>query len=138
MRFWDSSAIVPLLLEQPSSERVRAWLAEDAEMVAWWGTSVECASALARLRREGSIDTSAEAVGLRQLEALRARWYEVVPGDRVRASALRILRIHALRSADALQLAAALEWSGTPAVGEFVTLDERLATAAELEGFALV
>lgn len=137
MRFWDASAVVPLLLEQPMSERARALLDEDAEIVAWWGTPVECASAVARLRREGHLGASDEAAALRILERLRDAWYEVVPGDQVRAQALRILRLHALRSADALQLAAALEWSGTPASGMLVTFDERLAASAELEGFRL-
>ena len=137
MRFWDSSAIVPLLLEQPSSPRARALLDEDPDVVAWWGSSVECASAVARLRREGHLSASDEAAALRILERLRQGWYEIVPGESVRARALRILRLHPLRSADALQLAAALEWSGSPASGVVVTFDDRLATSAELEGFQL-
>jgi predicted nucleic acid-binding protein len=137
VRFWDSTAIVPLLLEQPSSSRARAILEEDPDMVAWWGTSVECASAVARLRRDGHLDASQEAQALRRLEQLRRGWYEVVPGEAVRALALRILRLHPLRSADALQLAAALEWSGMPASGLMVTFDDRLARSAELEGFQL-
>jgi len=137
VRFWDSSAIVPLLLEQPSSARARRLLREDPDVVAWWGTSVECASAVARLRREGQLEASDEAAALRILERLRRGWYEVLPGDSVRALALRVLRLHPLRSADALQLAAALEWSGTPASGVVVTFDERLARSAELEGLRL-
>jgi hypothetical protein len=137
MRFWDSSAVVPLLLEQPLSTRARALLEEDADVVAWWGTPVECASAVARLRREGHLGASEGATALRILERLRRSWYEVLPGDQVRAQALRILRLHPLRSADALQLGAALEWSGTPASGTLVTFDERLATSAELEGFRI-
>jgi predicted nucleic acid-binding protein len=48
---------------------------------------------------------------------------------------MRVLRLHALRAADALQLAAALEWSGSPAAGVIVSFDERLAQAAAREGF---
>lgn len=80
--FWDSSAIVPLVLEQPASVRVRALLDEDPDVVAWWETSVECASALARLRREGRLDPSDEAAALRILERLRQGWYEVLPASR--------------------------------------------------------
>lgn len=43
-----------------------------------------------------------------------------------------------LRAADALQLAAAIEWAGTPVSGGFVTFDQRLARAAEREGFDIV
>ena len=47
----------------------------------------------------------------------------------------RVLRVHPLRAADALQLAAALEWSGGAASGMFITYDERLRDAASREGF---
>jgi hypothetical protein len=49
---------------------------------------------------------------------------------------LRLLRVHPLRAAGALQLAAALEWAGAPPDGELVTFDERLREAAVREGFA--
>lgn len=138
MRFWDSSALVPLLLNEPLSARARTLREEDEEVVVWWGTPVECASALARLRREGALSVAEEAAAARRLDALRRSWHEVLPGDQVRTQALRVLRLHALRAADALQLAAALEWAGTPATGVLVTFDDRLAAAAELEGFTTV
>lgn len=137
MRFWDASAVVPLLLEQPASTRARALLAQDPEAVVWWATPVECASALARLRREGAISMDAEAHALAHLSALVASWYEVLPGTAVRDQSLRVLRLHTLRAADALQLAAALEWAGSPATGTMVTFDERLGAAAMMEGFAV-
>lgn len=37
MRFWDSSALVTLLLEQPRSAHARSLAVEDAELVVWWG-----------------------------------------------------------------------------------------------------
>tara|TARA_B100000508_G_scaffold52500_1_gene40722 strand:+ start:113 stop:541 length:429 start_codon:yes stop_codon:yes gene_type:complete len=137
MRFWDSSAVVPLLLRQPETLRIRSLFEEDPDMVVWWGTTVECTSAVARLRREGVLDSNAEAQALHRLEALRRHWHEMLPGDGLRAQALRALRIHPLRAADALQLAAGLDWSGTPASGGFVTFDERLAEAARREGFTV-
>ena len=135
MRFWDASSIVPLLVEQPRTPSARSRLEEDPEVVMWWGTLVECASALARGRREGILTASEEATALRLLATLREQWYEVLPTEAVRAQALRVLRMHPLRSADALQLGAALEWSGTPVTKVFVTFDQRLAASAELEGF---
>lgn len=137
MRFWDASAIVPLLLEQPLSVQARLLLDQDPEVVIWWGTPVECASAFARLRREGILGEAEEAELAHRIERLRLGWFEVVPGDRLRSQALRVLRLHPLRAADALQLAAALEWAGSPADGTFVTFDERLATAADREGFVV-
>lgn len=64
------------------------------------------------------------------LGVLSARWFEVQPGDDLREQAMRLLRLHPLRAADALQLAAALVWAGSPPAGEFVTFDERLKAAA--------
>lgn len=52
---------------------------------------------------------------------------------------MRLLRIHELRAADALQLAAALVLAVfDPKTLPFVTLDACLATAAEREGFAVL
>jgi len=138
MRFWDSSAVVPLLLEQPATERARALLSEDPDVAIWWGTPVECTSAFSRLRREGLLTETEEADLTDRLEGLRLSWYEMIPGDQIRSQALRVLRVHPLRAADALQLAAALEWSGSPAGGALVAFDERLATAARREGFTVL
>jgi predicted nucleic acid-binding protein len=135
VRFWDSSAIVPLILAQPRSAEARRWLAEDAEVVVWWNSQVECASAVARLERDGYLSATDEAAARGLLDALQRSWFEVQPGDGVRDQALRLLRLHPLRAADALQLAAALEWAGSPPNGTFVTFDDRLRTAAQREGF---
>lgn len=135
MKFWDSSALVPLLLQQPQTKRVRHLLEEDDELVVWWGSAVECASAIARLHRDGHLSAAAERDARSLLNVLRKSWFEVQPGDAVREQAMRLLRVHALRAADALQLAAALEWAGAPPEGGFVTFDDRLLEAAQREGF---
>lgn len=137
MRFWDSSAVVPLLVHQPSTPVARAVYEADPDLVVSWSTPVECASAVARLVREAVLTRAEEAAALERLAVLRRHWHEMLPGDRLRAQAERVLRLHPLRAADALQLAAALEWSGTPASGRLVTFDTRLAHAAEREGFAV-
>ena len=107
-------------------------------MVVWWGTPVECASAIARLRREGVLSETVEREALTVLDLLRSGWHELLPGDAVRAQAQRALRLHPLRTADALQLAAALEWAGVPPSGEMVCFDARLGGAAEREGFTVL
>ena len=134
MRFWDSSALVPLVLKQPRTQRARQLFEEDAEPVVWWGSALECASAIARLHR-GHLTRKEEQEARALLDALRSSWFEVQPGDGVREQALRLLRLHPLRAADALQLAAALEWAGAPTAGAFVTFDDRLRDAAQREGF---
>ncbi|MEX1182074.1 MAG: type II toxin-antitoxin system VapC family toxin [Gemmatimonadota bacterium] len=138
MRYWDSSAIVPLLVRQPDSASVAALIGEDPEMIVAWSTPVECASAVARLRREGYLDLHDEARILTTLRELGDEWAEVLPTEPVRRHALRLLRTHPLRAADALQLAAALTWADQPQGDAFVTFDARLAAAAALEGFTPV
>lgn len=138
MRFWDSSAIVPLVIRQPQTDAIRAILEEDDAMVAWWSSHTECASAIARLRRDLAITIDAESQVLHLLRELSETWHEVRPTEDVRATSLRLLRTHPLRAADALQLAAALSWVGRPQGEVLVTYDERLATAARLEGFTVV
>jgi predicted nucleic acid-binding protein len=139
VRYWDTSAIVPLLVDESMSATVKGLLGDDPDVVTWWGTAVECMSALARLERDGSIASGALREAGERLDALELAWAEVQPSDRLRAVATRLLRVHPLRAADALQLAAALTAAeGDPSSLEIVTLDERLALAAEREGFCVV
>ena len=139
MRFWDASAIVPLLVAEPSTRRLQALAAEDSAILVWWGSEVECVSALARLEREGAFNEAAMTVALARLRQLVAGWHEVDPSDAIREAAARFLRVHPLRAADALQLAAAfLAAERRPASLELVTLDDRVAAAARKEGFTVI
>jgi uncharacterized protein len=138
VRFWDTSGIIPLLLEQEASAEVRPLAEADPAMAAWWGTPLECASAAARLRREGLLSVDDEEEVLGGLALFREAWLEVLPGSEVQREAMRVLRIHPLKAADALQLGAALVWAGAASGAHLVTLDERLALAARLEGFTVL
>lgn len=136
MKFWDASAIVPLLVTEPSTRRLQALAAKDSAMLVWWGSEVECTSALARLERDGALSPQAIMFAYKRLERLAAGWHEVDPSDAIREAAVRFLRVHPLRAADALQLAAAfLAAERRPVSLEVVTLDDRLGTAARKEGF---
>lgn len=139
MRFWDASAIVPWLMREPSTRAVQALAAKDPAVLVWWATEVECASALARLDREGALDESAATQAFDRLRQLASGWHEVDPSDAVREAAVRFLRVHPLRASDALQLAAAfIAAERRPSSLEVVTLDDRLAAAARKEGFAVI
>jgi predicted nucleic acid-binding protein len=139
MRFWDSSALIPLLVQEPSSGDMLALYEDDPEILVWWSTSVECVSALTRLERENSLASEGVAAALDRLDAIAAAWREVLPIDAARRIAIRLLRVHTLRAAEALQLAAAVIASEShPATLPLVTLDDRLAAAAEREGFRVV
>jgi predicted nucleic acid-binding protein len=139
VRFWDASAMVPLLVAERWSEEIGDLLREDSAMVVWWGSRVECVSALRRLERKDQLDASAVREALALLDTLADAWSEVVPSEALRAQAERALAVHPLRSADALQLAAALTWRRGPArPAGLVCLDEPLRDAASREGFALL
>jgi uncharacterized protein len=138
MRFWDASALVPLIVNEPSTKRMQTLAAKDSSMLVWWGAEVECASALARLERDGDLTSPAAATAFRRLTQLAAAWHEIEPGEAVRETAVRFLRVHPLRAADSLQLAAAfVAAEGRPAALGLVTLDGRLASAGRKEGFAI-
>lgn len=139
MKYWDSSALVPLLVEEPATGFLTRLYQDDPVMLAWWGAEVECASALACLEREGAISAAGTAAALKRLKALKTGWNEVQPGDAVKEIALRLLRLHHLRAADSLQLAAAvLVAEHRPSTLDFVCLDERLTMAAQREGFNVI
>jgi predicted nucleic acid-binding protein len=137
-RFWDASALIPLLVHEPTTVHLLALLRSDERIVAWWGTRVECVSALARRVREDGLDPDGETQARAVLTLLATNWSEIQATDRVRSLAERTLAVHPLRAADALQLASALVWSdGAPAQRAFVCLDDRLREAARKEGFTV-
>ncbi len=139
MRFWDASAVIPLIANEPTRDAMIARLEQDPQILVWWGTSVEVASALARREREGSLSADEVTAALGVLRHLAGSWHEIVPTDAVRRTAERLLRVHPLRVADSLQLAAALTASDhNPATLELVCLDERLNAVARREGFTVV
>ena len=139
MKFWDSSAIIPLLVRETASDWVRGIVSEDADMLVWWGTPVECTSAVARRERDETFDSETAASALERLRVLVPSWTEVQPSERVRSTAQRVLRVHALRAADALQLAAAIVAAGEDRASlEVVCLDQRLTLAARREGFQVI
>lgn len=139
MMFWDASAVVPLLVEEPESSSMLSVLEEDAVVLVWWGTTVECTSALSRREREGALQASEVQESLMRLRHLKSGWQEVLPSIALRDVAERLLRVHSLRAADSLQLAAAIiAAERDPTTLDMVSLDARLNDAAAREGFHVV
>jgi predicted nucleic acid-binding protein len=136
VKFWDSSALVPLLAAESTTRAAQALYAQDPEVVVWWGTPVECASAIARLERDGALTAARAADAFARLDSLSGSWFQVDPRDEIRETARRLLRVHPLRAAHALQLAAAFVVAERrPPTLAFLTLDDRLRKAAAKEGF---
>jgi len=118
---------------------MRALYRSDSGVLAWWGALVECESAISRLEREGWLQPRSASRARGRLDRFAATWQEVQPSEPLRDTARRLLRVHELRAADALQLAAAGAASeGRPITLAFVCLDDRLAAAAEREGFPVL
>lgn len=139
MKFWDSSAIIPLCIDEPQTKSVREIAEKDGYMAAWWGTVVECHSAFARVRREGVISEEEEDALREMLAILVETWTEIEPSEEIRRITGRLLLSHPLRAADSLQLAAALVWAGkSPKKHHVVCLDQRLREAARKEGFTVL
>ena len=136
MRFWDSSAVVPLLIQEPASTRVDRWFGDDADLAIWTLTPIEITSALWRLVRGDALPEADALIADGRAHELEAASHTIVDTEAVKARARRLLRVHSLRTADASQIAAALVWAGDRPRGRTLyTLDERLAVAARREGF---
>lgn len=139
MKFWDTSAIVPLLVREDATDAARNEYGSDPSMVVCWTTPVECASAIARAEHDALLTQTEATQAFARLDELALVWREVEPSTDVRDIARRLLRVHRLRAADALQLAAAtLAAERRPASLIVVTLDERLEAVALKEGFVVI
>jgi predicted nucleic acid-binding protein len=136
--FWDSSALIPLCVQERTSIKVRT-LARQFAPVVWWATAVEIHSAIARLHRAGEFGDAGRKAALDRLAVVREGWREVLPSDKLRNQAENLLDTHALRAADSLQLASALIWCQQRArERKFISNDHRLGETARILGFAVI
>lgn len=134
--FWDSSAIVPLCLEQSSTAAARELTAQFG-LVVWWAVAVEVRSAVARLVRMRQISSRGQVQAILLLDQLRDDWREIRPMEQVRERAEQLLDRFPLHAVDALQLAAAWIWcEGHPRNRRFISGDVQLLEAARKLGFA--
>ena len=105
-------------------------------MVVWWATPVEIASALRRLVRMKQITPDDWVISRRLALDLAESWRIVQPSNSLRKHAAQLVERYDLKAADAMQLAAALDWCENSPHGEvFLTADQKLRQAAVLNGF---
>ncbi len=139
MRFWDTSALVALVVNEPGTAHAERWLRDDPEVVVWTLTRVEVMSALARRRRAEPRAARRLLAARREILEAWPNWSEVTSVDVVRRHAERVVDAYPLRAADAIQIGAALVAAeDEPASLDFVTLDVAQADAAEREGFRIL
>ncbi len=139
MRYWDASALVPLVVTERDSNWARKRLAEDERIVTWAWTRTEIVSAIERRAREGSLSRIQRRSVRDRLDKFAGHWDEVTDVLAVRSRAHALLARHPLRAADAGQLGAALlvqEQLAQPLT--FVCLDQRLSLAAERESLRVL
>lgn len=137
--FWDSSALIPLLVSVSRSTLLAGLVADDKEATIWWGTPLECHSAIHRRHREQPLAPAVMAGAIERIRTVVEHADTVSPSDELRRRAARLLAVHPLRAADALQLAAALLWcEEQPHAEGFVSLDVKLRDAALKEGFTVL
>jgi uncharacterized protein len=109
---------------------------KDRNIMVWTLSQVEVFSALCRRFREGHFDEAAFAVARKRVNDLFDSVFEIVSIPKVKQRALRLLQVHPLRAADALQLASALvATEEDPSKCPVLCFDKRLAQAAMREGF---
>lgn len=138
MRFWDSSAIVPLLCREEASPAIQRLYGQDSDLLVWVLTRTEILSALCRRLREMSMTREDLASAKLRLRSLQMDWTELGDYQRIRDRAERLLEVHPLSAGDALQLATALVFvDERPRDFGFVSLDRRLMEAAAKEGFSV-
>ncbi len=139
MRFWDSSAVVGLCLQEPHTPALQVLSGMDPALAVWWATLTECLSGLERGLRMGKLDGEALSQGRVLLKAMAEDWFQVSPHEGIRRQAEQLIQRYPLSAADAFQLAAALKWCGRDPQGAgFVCLDRRLREAATKEGFQIL
>jgi predicted nucleic acid-binding protein len=136
VRFWDTSALLPLFVDEPATDACTALLSSDPSVIVWEGTSVELQSALSRYRRHSSgFDDLWPGVRHEMLQRWTS-WSRVADLAKATLRAQRLVNVHPLKTGDAFQLAAALvACEDQPQRMDFVTRDAALASAARLEGF---
>ena len=81
MKFWDASAIVPLLIGEATTQNLQRVIADDPDMLVWWGSPIECASALARRERSAALHPREAELADDRLKQFAAAWYEIEPSE---------------------------------------------------------
>jgi uncharacterized protein len=139
VKFWDASAVVPLIIREAGSDLVRPWLRDDPDMVVWILSRLELVSAIERRARERKLTARQRTLALERIQRLSKDAHEVSDVAAVRSRAVPLLARHPLRAADAAQLGAALLVADPePSSLTLVVLDRRLAEAAQREGFRVL
>lgn len=106
--YFDTSAIIPLLVREPATPRCLALWADADTIVSSALTLVEAHSALALAHRTGRLTASEHEAARAVLDARWADVTTITPSDETLRVAADLTASHALRAYDAIQFASAL------------------------------
>lgn len=137
MRFWDTSALVPLITKEDQTPRMQQVIASDRNMAVSFITPVELTSTI--WRRGRRYDQTSFRRSLFKIAELESNWTLLDEHEPTIKLARQLITKHVLRTGDAIQLAAALLLvADHPEDLPFVSLDHDLSRAAREEGFPVV
>ena len=133
--YFDTSAIVPLVVDEPGTAAAgRIWDTSD-RVVSTRLARVEARAALAQATRAGRLNRRQLARAKHGLDTLLEQLDVVEVDDELIRSASELAETRALRAYDAVHLAAALRLETDDAV--MVAGDRALITAAQASGLAV-
>ena len=130
--YFDASAVVKLVLDEPGSAAVRDLWRQSDRRFAGTLTHVEACAAVAAAHRNHQLDAELTDAILVELAELRRDVREVTLGSDVATIAAELARTHGLRGADACHLSSALALRDPDLI--VATWDRRLHAAAQAVG----
>lgn len=132
--YFDTSAIVPLVVEEPGSELCHGLWMQAETVITVRLMYAELRAALAMARRLGRIEESQHDDAVETVEVLLTQVHHVEVTESLVRHAGGLAHDHALRGYDAVHLAAALLVAGPRTV--LVSGDRHLAEVAGRQGMA--
>ncbi len=132
--YFDTSAIIPLLVTEPTSDAVAEWWMRASRVVSVRLLYPEARAALARAHREGRLTARQHRTTVSELGRLDAQLDHVEVTGHLAVRAGELAEEEALRGYDAVHLAAAETIADNELV--LVTGDQTLRAAAHHVGIA--
>jgi len=137
--YFDTSYLVKLFLPENGTDTAKELLASADAVSTSLISYAEMGSALARQKREGSINEATQNKLLAEFRANWIRFERIGLTEKLVARAGELADIYSLKGADAIHLASALEFAkaGNGIKVLFATADEKLRKGAVREGLSI-
>ncbi len=132
--YFDTSAIIPLIINEPSSDRCNRVWNESSRVVSVRLLYPEVRAALAKAERMGRLSATQRAAAFVELETIITEVDHVEVTEALAHRAGELAQAHGLRGYDAVHLAAASAVADSDVV--LVTGDADMANAANSIGIA--